>query len=94
MAHRLTHRMLGPCCLCPLADKNKPDFVESAIFQATEGDFTGEYVAACASELKCGYIGKIELLLRIRLFTHCHIMNISPDGTTVPLPWIVDPALP
>lgn len=50
--------MLGPCCLCPLADQNMPDFVESAIFRATDGRFAGEYIAACASERGCGYLGK------------------------------------
>lgn len=35
-----------------------PDFVESAIFRATDGRFAGEYIAACASERGCGYLGK------------------------------------
>jgi hypothetical protein len=53
--YRLSHCMLGPCCLCPLADQNGPDFVEAAIYPS--GALSGEYVASCASE-KCGYFGK------------------------------------
>lgn len=86
--------MLGPCCLCPLVDNKMPDFVESAIFQATSGRFAGEYVAACASEPGCGYLGEIHIFDITHLFTHGWIMKISPNGTTVQLPWVVHPCLP
>lgn len=62
-SYRQTHRMLGPCCLCPMVDRNMPDFVESAIFLATVGHYAGEYVAACASKSGCGYMGEIECYL-------------------------------
>jgi hypothetical protein len=55
--YRSSHRMLGPCCLCPLADQHGPDFVEAAIYVVPRGMLSGEYVASCASE-KCSYFGK------------------------------------
>jgi len=39
--HRLPHRMLGPCCLCPLADQNGPDFTEPAIYMIIPGTLSG-----------------------------------------------------
>jgi hypothetical protein len=56
-SHRLSHRMLGPCCLCPLVDQNGPDFVEAAIYIPSTGALSGEYVASCALR-KCSYFGK------------------------------------
>jgi len=32
-------------------------YTEAAIFRAINGEFTGEYVAACAQNT-CGYLGK------------------------------------
>jgi hypothetical protein len=55
--YRMSHRMLRPCCLCPEIDATKPDFVESAIYVASNGDWEGQYVATCAKDL-CGYYGK------------------------------------
>ena len=49
--------MLSPCCLCPLADENGPDFVEAAIYMATIGPYIGQYVISCAND-KRGYLGK------------------------------------
>ena len=46
-------------------DKDKPDFVESVISQALSGHFEGEYVAACASEPGCGYMGEVAVALPI-----------------------------
>lgn len=40
-------------------DKGKPDFIESVMFWALSGHFVGEYVAACASEPGCGYMGEV-----------------------------------
>lgn len=54
--HRISYRMLGPCCLCPLMDINKPDFVEAAIYMATDGEQAGQFVASCAKD-ECGYFG-------------------------------------
>ena len=56
-ALRETTRMLGPCCLCPLLDKNGPDYVKAMMYMATVGPYTGQYVISCASD-KCGYFGK------------------------------------
>lgn len=55
--YRMSHRMPFPCCLCPLADENQPDFVEAAIYAAADGPLAGKYIATCARDL-CGYIGK------------------------------------
>ena len=55
-AHWVSHQMLGPCCLCPLVDPNAPDFVESAMYRATDGKFLGQFVATCAHN-RCNYIG-------------------------------------
>ena len=56
-SHRISHRMLGPCCFCPLADPYAPGFVESAIYRRTESPYMGEWVATCARN-KCGYFGE------------------------------------
>ena len=61
-ALRETTRMLGPCCLCPLLDKNGPDYVEAAMYMAIVGPYTGQYVISCADD-KCGYLGNNEMLL-------------------------------
>jgi hypothetical protein len=43
----------------------KPDFIEAAIYKASEGEYGGQYVAACAKN-KCGYIGEFHYgLVRI-----------------------------
>jgi hypothetical protein len=55
--HRLSHQMLGPCCLCPLADSARPDFVEAAMYMASVGPYAGQYVASCAQD-QCGYFSK------------------------------------
>lgn len=56
--HRLTNRFLGPCCLCPLLERNGPPvFTEAAMYLATSGPFHGQYIARCAHGV-CGYIGQ------------------------------------
>ena len=42
--HRMSHRMLGPCCLCPMMDASKPDFIEAAIYVTSDGEHAGEYM--------------------------------------------------
>jgi hypothetical protein len=55
--YRITHQMLGPCCLCPLVDVNGPHFVESTIRIVGPGSsFAGEYAATCKLH-QCGYFG-------------------------------------
>jgi hypothetical protein len=56
-AWRVSHRMLGPCCLCPMANVAEPDFKEAAIYQMPCASKGREYVASCARDL-CGYFGK------------------------------------
>jgi hypothetical protein len=57
-AWRVSHRMLGPCCLCPMADHAEPDFKEAAIHQMRNASTGSQcYVASCAWDL-CGYFGK------------------------------------
>jgi hypothetical protein len=58
--YRVSHRLLGPCCLCPMTDPNQPDFVEAAIYVVTAGPFSGQYVASCARD-QCGYFGELWL---------------------------------
>jgi hypothetical protein len=55
--HRLSHKFLGPGCLCPLKDSTQPAFTEAAVFMVTKGRFAGKYVASCVQE-SCGYFGK------------------------------------
>jgi hypothetical protein len=55
-AHRFSHVMLGPCCMCPFLKECPDDFSESAIFLVTNGKYFGEYVVACAKN-ECGYFG-------------------------------------
>jgi hypothetical protein len=55
--HRISHRLLGPCCLCPKVDITKPPFVEAAIYIASGGEYAGKYIAACAKD-ECGYVGE------------------------------------
>jgi len=79
--HRMTHRMSFPCCLCPLADENQPDFVEAAIYMATDGPLAGKYVASCARDL-CGYFGKPRPNCRLRgtrlsLFRFHFVVNLE-----------------
>jgi hypothetical protein len=54
--HRMSHKMLGPGCLCPMMDANGPGFVEAAIYVPTSGEHWGKYTAACAKDV-CGYCG-------------------------------------
>jgi len=55
--HRISHQMLGPCCLCPLAEATQPDFVEAAVYPASVGPYAGQYVASCAQG-RCNYFGE------------------------------------
>ena len=55
--HRLTHRFLGPCCLCPLEHTGQYAFTEAAMVMETSGRYVGQYVASCACD-SCGYYGK------------------------------------
>ena len=60
-AWRVSHRMLGPCCICPMADDAQPDFKEAAIYQVRGASTGRQYVASCARDL-CGYFGKRDVL--------------------------------
>ena len=71
-ALRETTRMLGPCCLCPLLDKNGPDYIKAAMYMAIIGSYTGQYVISCAND-KCGYLGNNEMLL---WRNECHILTV------------------
>lgn len=54
--HRLSHDVLGPCCLCPLQNNVGESFVESTISMVGHGLYAGEYVATCAKG-ECDYFG-------------------------------------
>lgn len=56
LEHCVSNNHLGPCCLCPLKDATKPDFVEASFELAGAGVLSGEYVVKCAEDY-CGYIG-------------------------------------
>src|ERR1700683_611051 len=82
--HRISHRMLGPCCLCPKLDIMKPDFIEAAIYKASEGECEGQYVAGCAKN-ECGYIGEFHYgLVRIPRWLVLTCDHPSTVGKTVP----------
>jgi len=40
-----------------MMDRTKPDYIEAAIYIASEGEQAGQYVASCAKNL-CGYTGE------------------------------------
>ena len=63
-AYRLSHKVLGPCCLCPFQDRDVRNYKESPIFMVGLGRYAGEYVAACADN-RCSYFGRS----RTRLIT-------------------------
>ena len=70
--HRISHHMLGPCCLCPLMDKSKPDIVEAATYMVSEGDQGGQYVAVCAKD-ECSYFSKSNTVaVYVLTFLTCH----------------------
>jgi hypothetical protein len=48
-----------------MMDAMKPDFIEAAIYIASEGEQAGQYVATCAKNL-CGYACKSDFALRRR----------------------------
>jgi hypothetical protein len=81
-SYRLSHRMLGPCCLCPLVDQSGPDFVEAAMYVVVStGALSGEYVASCALR-KCSYFGKsLELPVNGKLL----LMSINRSVHGAPL---------
>lgn len=54
--HCVSNNLLGPCCLCPLKDHTKPDFIEASIELAEGGVFAGEYISKCIEDF-CGYLG-------------------------------------
>jgi hypothetical protein len=56
--HCRSHRFLGPCCLCPLFElEGQAIFAEAAMYVATSGPFSREYIAQCAKG-ECGYLGQ------------------------------------
>lgn len=67
-SYRNSHRMLGPCCLCPLADQYPPDVVESAIYQKSDDPHSGEWVVTCSWN-KCGYMGQLTWISTRRITT-------------------------
>ena len=62
--YRISHRMLGPCCLCPMVDTRKPSFVEAAIYMASDGEHAGQFVATCAKN-ECGYFGALSYIVSV-----------------------------
>lgn len=72
--------MLGPCCLCPMKVDIQPDFVEAAMYMAPIGPFAGMYLASCAQDASCGYLGRI----LIKRSTANHLLaNFSGLGSSV-----------
>lgn len=88
--YRLSHRMLGPCCLCPLVDQNGPDFVESAMYVVSTGALSGEYVASCALR-NCDYFGKLlESPLNGKLLLKTIKSKCSWSASTTRLAYLLD----
>lgn len=58
--YRVTHEFQGPYCLCA-CDAIGTDYTESMICVIVGGQFSGEYVASCATET-CGYSSKSDLV--------------------------------
>jgi hypothetical protein len=52
--HRRAHDFKAPCCLCACSSIV---YTESAIYIAVKGQYSGEYVAGCASD-SCGYLSE------------------------------------
>ena len=73
VAYWVLHKMLGLCCLCPLVDLNAPDFVESAMYRATDSEFLGQFVATCADN-RCSYIG-VSFQWLVPLYTSWNILH-------------------
>jgi hypothetical protein len=77
--HCVSHRMLGPNCLCPMVDANKPDFIEAAIYKASVSEQAGQYVATCVKD-ECGYYG--EQLSGFMLFCFTYVQCPWRDSMT------------
>jgi len=58
-----------------MMDPMTPDFVEAAIYMASDGDNAGQYVATCAKD-KCGYFGEPVYLNIIRLASHTQTQSV------------------
>jgi hypothetical protein len=56
-AHRLSHRFLGPCCICPAMIEAVATFTEAAFVMTILGRRSGQYVARCANGT-CKYFGQ------------------------------------
>jgi hypothetical protein len=56
--HCFMHKLLAPCCLCPLKYCGQCTFTEVAIMIEMYGRHHGEYIARCACN-SCGYHGKL-----------------------------------
>ena len=55
--HRMSHRFLGPCCICPAIIEGRTEFSEAAFVMLMSGPRVGQYVARCASG-ECKYVGE------------------------------------
>lgn len=56
--HRISHRFLGPCCICPAIIEGRTEFTEASFAMLISGRRAGQYVARCASG-ECKYIGEL-----------------------------------
>lgn len=66
-AHHLMHQFHSPSCMCAY-DAPGIEYIKSALFRVIGGNFTGEYVAACATN-SCNYLSESsELLSRFIYF--------------------------
>jgi hypothetical protein len=56
--YREAHSFRAPCCLCACSNPGNV-YTETAIYISTDGPYSGEFVAGCASD-SCGYLVGIE----------------------------------
>jgi hypothetical protein len=59
-SYRDEHDFRMPCCLCVIGATDENSYMECAIYLATSGPYSGEYVAGCTSG-RCAYLSKLTL---------------------------------
>jgi hypothetical protein len=63
----------------------QPDFVEAAMYMAPIGPFAGMYLAGCAQDVSCGYLGRLHMLTSNieRSITNHLLANFSDLGSSL-----------
>lgn len=74
LLHRQTHLFRAPCCFCASLNEFGDEYIETKIYVASQGKYSGEYIAECALKY-CGYLGRWNLSSLISCGADC-IFNI------------------